>query len=128
LILQFVHQSIALNCASMMEARMKLAKRIGGLAIVAVIAAALTVPTTAEARGGRFAAGAFAGFAADALIGTAIGGAWGPYPYYYGYPGPVYFPPVPYYGPMPITALAAAMFAPCGPVGTGVTHASAITE
>ena len=78
---------------------MKLAKRIGGLVIVAVIAAALTVPTTAEARGGRFAAGAFAGFAAGALIGTAIGGAWGPYPYYYGYPGPVYFPPAPYYGP-----------------------------
>jgi hypothetical protein len=78
---------------------MTLAKRIGGVAIAALIAIASLVPTSADARGGRFAAGAFAGFAAGALVGAAIGG-WGPYPYYYGYyPAPVYYPPGPYYGP-----------------------------
>ena len=43
----------------------------------------------------------FAGFAAGALFGAAIGGGyWGPNPYYYGYyPAPVYYPPAPYYGP-----------------------------
>jgi hypothetical protein len=75
----------------------QIAKRIGGLAIAAVIATALLAPTRAEARGGRFAGGALAGFAAGALFGAAIGG-WGPYPYYYGYPARVYFP-APYYGP-----------------------------
>ena len=52
------------------------AKRIGGLAIAAVIATASLAPTSAEARGGRFAGGALAGFAAGALFGAAIGG-WG---------------------------------------------------
>ena len=78
---------------------MRIAKRIGGLAIGALIATASLAPTSADARGGRVAAGAFAGFAAGALFGAAIGGGyWGPYPYYY-YPAPVYYPPSPYYGP-----------------------------
>ena len=45
---------------------------------------ALLAPTSADARGGRFVPGALAGFAAGALFGAAIGGGWGPYPYYYG--------------------------------------------
>ena len=78
---------------------MLIGKRIGGLAIAALILTASLAPTSADARGGRFVAGAFAGFAAGALFGAAIGGGWGPYPYYYGYyPAPAY-PPAPYYGP-----------------------------
>jgi hypothetical protein len=81
---------------------MRTAKRIGGLAIAALIATASLAPTSADARGGRVAAGAFAGFAAGALFGAAIGGGyWAPHPYYYGYyPASVYYyPPTPYYGP-----------------------------
>ena len=79
---------------------MQIAKSVGGVAIAALLAAASMTPGSAEARGGRWAAGAFAGFAAGALIGAAIGSPyWEPYPYYYGYPGPIYYPPTPYYGP-----------------------------
>ena len=80
---------------------MQIAKRIGGFAIATLIATASLAPTSADARGGRFVAGAFAGLAAGALFGAAIGGGyWGPYPYYYGYyPAPVYYPAAPFYGP-----------------------------
>lgn len=81
---------------------MSVVKRIGSVAIVAVIAMALMVPTGAEARNGRIAAGIFGGLAAGALFGAAVGGGyWGPYPYY-AYPAPVYYyPPGPYWGPGP---------------------------
>jgi hypothetical protein len=70
------------------------------IAATAALAGALVVPTGADARNGRVAAGIIGGFAAGALIGAATGGYWGPGPYYYGYPGPVYYyPPAPYYAP-----------------------------
>lgn len=79
---------------------MRISMRITGLAVATLIAAASLVPSTAEARHGRVAAGAFAGFAAGAIFGAALGGGyWGPYPYYYGYPAPIFYPPGPYYGP-----------------------------
>lgn len=69
-----------------------MSKRITGLAAATL--------STAEARHGRVAAGAFAGFAAGAIFGAALsGGYWGPYPYYYGYPAPLIYPPGLYYGP-----------------------------
>ena len=48
-------------------------KRIGTLAIAALVAAALLAPTGAEARNGRIAAGIVGGLAAGALFGAAIG-------------------------------------------------------
>ncbi len=79
---------------------MRISKQIGGVAAAALIVAASLVPGPAEARNGRVAAGAFAGFAAGAIFGAAMGGGyWGPYPYYYGYPAPIFYPPGPYYGP-----------------------------
>lgn len=60
-------------------------------AAASIAVAALAVPTTADARGGRIAAGVIGGLAAGAIIGGAYG-AYGPYgPYggpYYG--GPYY--------------------------------------
>jgi hypothetical protein len=92
-------ESVAYVCASGQEdTKMPIAKRISGLAIAVLVATVSLAPTNADARGARFVTGAFAGFAAGALFGAAIGG-WGPYPYRYGYPAPVYFPPAPYYGP-----------------------------
>jgi ABC-type transport system substrate-binding protein len=78
---------------------MSSARRGGSFAIVGLLAFVLAMPTAAEARGGRYAAGVFGGFAAGALIGAAIGGGfWGPHPYYYGYPAPYYYYPAgPYY-------------------------------
>ena len=82
---------------------MRLAKKVGVTAAAGLLTLALIAPTSAEARGGRIAAGIVGGLAAGALIGAAVGGGyWGPYPYYYGYPAPVYYyPPAPYWRPGP---------------------------
>jgi hypothetical protein len=78
---------------------MSIARMLGALAIAGVVGAGALVPTNAEARNGRAAAGFIGGFAAGAMLGAAVGGPyWGPYPYGY-YPAPVFYPPVPYYGP-----------------------------
>lgn len=63
------------------------------LACAAIIAgAAITAPTSADARGGRVAAGIIGGLAAGALIAgaaNAYGPRYGYGPYYYGaYAGP----------------------------------------
>src|SRR5271166_216663 len=83
---------------------MKTAKRLAP--VIAAGLLALIAPTSADARYGWFAAGAFAGFAAGAFIGAALGGGyWGPYPYYDGYPAPLYYyPPAPYWGRGPVWA------------------------
>lgn len=74
---------------------MRTLRKLSALATVAVIATAALMPTSAEARNGRIAAGVVGGFAAGVLAGAAMGGPyWGPYPYY---PAPVYYPPGPYY-------------------------------
>ena len=80
---------------------MRIVGKLSTLAAVAVIAAAALMPTGAEARNGRIAAGVIGGFAAGILAGAAVGGPyWGPYPYPYPYyPAPVYYPPGPYYAP-----------------------------
>jgi hypothetical protein len=81
---------------------MSVARKLSILTTVGVIAGGALVPTSAEARNGRIAAGIIGGFAAGALVGAAVGGPyWGPYPYPYPYyPAPVYYPPAPYYGPV----------------------------
>jgi hypothetical protein len=62
-------------------------KALTALTAAAAIAAAVSLPTTAEARGGAIAAGVIGGLAAGAIIG---GAAAGPH-YGYGYgPGPYY--------------------------------------
>ncbi|WP_161853453.1 hypothetical protein [Bradyrhizobium sp. CCBAU 051011] len=74
--------------------------RIMAIAANALLAGGLVVPTSADARNGRIAAGVVGGFAAGALFGAAVGGHWGLGSYYYGYPAPVYYyPPAPYYAP-----------------------------
>jgi len=66
------------------------------LAAVGVIAAAaMAAPTTAEARGGRIAAGVIGGLAAGAIVGSAFGAP------YYGYGGPYYGGGGPYYAYSP---------------------------
>jgi hypothetical protein len=78
---------------------MSIVKRLGTVAVAAVLAIALMPPTGAEARNGRIAADA------DAVVDVAVGGVlWGPsppyYPYYHygeygipvGWPGPVWGP------------------------------------
>ena len=62
----------------------------GSLAVAAIAA-----PTTADARGGRIAAGIIGGLAAGAIIGGAFGA-----PYGYGYYGGPYYGG-PYYGYAP---------------------------
>ena len=57
----------------------------------ATLACALTIPTQSYADGGRVAAGLLGGFAAGAIIGSAIA----PRPYYA--PAPVYVAPAPVY-------------------------------
>src|SRR5882724_10881270 len=57
----------------------------------AIAVAAIAAPTTAEARGGRIAAGVIGGLAAGAIIGGALAS-----PYYYG-GGPYYYGGGPYY-------------------------------
>ena len=68
-------------------------RKLSTLAAAAVVAvAAVSAPTTADARGGRIAAGVIGGLAAGAIIGGAFAS-----PYYYG-PGPYYaYGPGPYY-------------------------------
>ncbi len=76
---------------------MSIVKRLGTVAVAAVLAIALMAPTGAQARNGRIAAGA--------VIGAAVsGGYWGPsppyYPYYhYGYYGVPVWGPGPFWGP-----------------------------
>lgn len=66
-------------------------KKLSVLAAAAAIAVtAIVAPTTAEARGGRVAAGIIGGLAAGAIIGGALNSP------YYGY-GPAYYGPGPYY-------------------------------
>ena len=62
----------------------------------AIAVAAMAAPTTAEARGGRIAAGVIGGLAAGAIIGSAAAGAYGYYgdPYY----GGPYYAYAPGYG------------------------------
>ena len=77
---------------------MSIVKRLGTVAVAAVLAIALMAPTGAQARNGRIAAG---GFAAGAAVS---GGYWGPsppyYPYYhYGYYGVPVWGPGPFWGP-----------------------------
>jgi hypothetical protein len=63
-----------------------------------VAAAAVTMPTTADARGGRIGLGILGGLAAGAVVGGALAAPYnyggGPYYYgggpYYGYGGPYY--------------------------------------
>jgi len=65
----------------------------------AIAVAAIAAPTSAEARGGRIAAGVIGGLAAGAIIGSAVGA-----PYYYG-GGPYYgYADGPYYGDGPYYA------------------------
>ena len=57
---------------------MSLVKRLGMVAVAAVLAIALMAPTGAQARNGRIAAGA--------VVEEAVGGfSWGPSPPYYPY-------------------------------------------
>lgn len=59
-------------------------KTITALAAAATIAvAAIAAPATADARGGRIAAGVIGGVAAGALIGAAANGGYGYGPGYY---------------------------------------------
>jgi hypothetical protein len=73
---------------------MSIVKRLGTVAVAAVLAIALMAPTGAQARNGRIAAG-----------GEAVGGVfWGPsppyYPYYhFGYYGVPVWGPGPFWGP-----------------------------
>jgi hypothetical protein len=73
---------------------MSIVKRLGTVAVAAVLAIALMAPTGAQARNGRIAAG-----------GEAVGGIfWGPsppyYPYYhFGYYGVPVWGPGPFWGP-----------------------------
>jgi hypothetical protein len=60
----------------------------------AIAVAAIAAPTTADARGGRIAAGIIGGLAAGAIIGGAVGAP------YYGYGGP-YYGGGPYYAYVP---------------------------
>jgi hypothetical protein len=69
------------------------------IAAAAVIAAALAVPTSAEARRGWWVPGAVVGGLAAGAIIAGSAGAYGPY-YGPGYaPAPVYSPGPGYYGP-----------------------------
>ena len=64
-------------------------------AALVMTAATFAVPNTAEARGGRIAAGVIGGLAAGAIIGGALAQPYyDPYypTYYYG-PGPYYYGP-----------------------------------
>ena len=62
-----------------------------------VAAAAITMPTTADARGGRIGFGILGGLAAGAIVGGALAA---PYYYgggpYYGYGGGPYYAAAPY--------------------------------
>jgi hypothetical protein len=71
----------------------KLSKTLTAIAAVTLTIAAVAAPQTAEARGGRIAAGIIGGLAAGAIIGS-IASQNGYYrgPAYYG-PGPVYYGP-----------------------------------
>lgn len=78
-------------------------RTLTAIAVAAMMTiAAVAVPTYAEARGGRIAAGIIGGLAAGAIIGTVVGNGG----YYYGpgygpgYYGPGYYDPG-YYGPPP---------------------------
>jgi hypothetical protein len=55
---------------------MSIVKRIGTVVVAAAVAITLLVPTGAEARNGRIAAGIVGGLAAGALFGAAIGGGY----------------------------------------------------
>ena len=77
---------------------MSIVKRLGTVAVAAVLANALMAPTDAQARNGRIAAGD--------VVGAAVSGGyhWGPsppyYPYYhYGYYGVPVWGPSPFWGP-----------------------------
>jgi hypothetical protein len=67
----------------------------------AIAVAAIAAPTSAEARGGRIAAGIIGGLAVGALVGSAFASPYyyGGGPYYYGgyAPAPVYYGGGPYY-------------------------------
>ena len=67
-------------------------------AALAFATAAVTVPTTADARSGRIAAGVIGGLAVGAIVGGALS-----QPYYYDYQYPAYYygPGPYYYGPGP---------------------------
>ncbi len=70
--------------------RHKLAALVG---VAALSLAAIAAPDSAQARGGRIAAGVIGGLAAGAIVGGALASP------YYGYgPGPYYYGPGPYYG------------------------------
>jgi hypothetical protein len=84
---------------------MGIVKRLGTVAVAAVLAFMLMVPSGAQARNGRVAAGVDGGPADAAVVGVAVGGVhWGPsppyYPYYHfgyygvpvGWPGPFWEP------------------------------------
>ncbi len=84
---------------------MSIVKRLGIVAVAAVLATTLTAPTGAQARNGRIATGVVDGFAEGAVVGAAVsGGFWGPsppyYPYYhYGHYGVPVWGPGPFLGP-----------------------------
>jgi hypothetical protein len=67
------------------------------LAATAIAAAAIASPNTAEARGGWWGP-AIGGFAAGAIIGSALARPYYGYSYGYYAPGPVSYS---YYGPAP---------------------------
>jgi hypothetical protein len=80
---------------------MSIVKRMGTVAVGAVLAIALMAPTGARARNVRIADGV----AADAVVGAADNGAfWGPSPpyyphYHYGYYGVPVWGSGPFWGP-----------------------------
>lgn len=71
-------------------------RTLTALATAAIVAAAaVTMPTTADARGGRIGLGILGGLAAGAVVGGALAA-----PYYYG-GGPYYYGGGPYYAAAP---------------------------
>jgi hypothetical protein len=84
---------------------MSIVKRLGTVAVAAVLAIVLMAPTGAQARNGRIAADVVGGVEAGAVVGAAVnGGFWGPsppyYPYYhYGHYGVPIWGSGPFWGP-----------------------------
>jgi hypothetical protein len=69
-------------------------KALSVVAIAATIGASMTsVPSSARADNGRIATGILGGLA----VGTLLGAATAPRPYYYYAPAPVYVEPAPVY-------------------------------
>ena len=79
-------------------------KRTSLLAVGAAFALGIAVSTPADAHGGRYYGGYGHGYRSSINFGFYYGG-----PAYWGWPGPAYYYPYPYYGYRPVVV------APAGP-------------